>query len=92
MIRILLEVILPLLLPFVGYGIWLHFARRKAELIAAGALPSWQDAPWTWLVVTGIGLAVASVLALVFVGGAAPGSRYIPPSYVDGQVVPGRTE
>ncbi len=92
MIRVLGEIVLPLLLPFAGYAVWLYFARRKAALIASGTLPGWQNAPWTWLTVAGILLAAASVFALSLFGGARPGSHYVPPSYVDGEVVPGHSE
>jgi hypothetical protein len=83
----------PLLLPVVGYAIWLHFARRKAAQLATGALPAWQNAPWTWLVVSGVLLATLSVVGLGLLGGTPPGAgTYVPPRYVDGEIVPGHTE
>jgi hypothetical protein len=91
-IRILTEIVIPLVLPIAGYAIWLHFARRRAAGSPAGTPPTWQDAPWTWLAVAGILLAALSVLALGLFGGAPPGARYVPPHVEDGQVVPGHTE
>ena len=66
--RILLYYILPIALPFIVYGIWLALARRKAQS-ASTAAPTWRDAPWTWLLIAGIGLMIAGLVALALTGG-----------------------
>jgi hypothetical protein len=84
MIRILLTIVLPLLLPTLLYLVWLAGSRGAAELAAAGP---WRTLPWTWLVLAGLAL---TTLFLVFVN-VRVGSEgtYVPPQYIDGRVVPG---
>ncbi|HXY98654.1 MAG TPA: DUF6111 family protein [Stellaceae bacterium] len=85
MIRILLTVVLPLLLPTLVYLLWLAVAQRAP----LGAPAQWRALPWPWLV--GIGLALVAAM-LYFIGtriGGSPLGVYVPPQYIDGQVVPG---
>ncbi len=89
MSRIFLHYIVPLLLPFVVYGVWLALARRRAG--PAGAR-DWRDAPWTWLAIAGMGLLIMSLVGLALVSGSPPGGTYVPPQYIDGEIVPGRVE
>ncbi len=69
--RILLYYVLPILLPFIVYGVWLVLARRKAQSAstAGTAPPGWRDAPWTWLLIAGLGLMIAGLVALALTGG-----------------------
>lgn len=92
MLRKLLLYVLPFLLPLVAYGIWLAFARRKARLAGSGALPGWQEAPWTWLLIAGFGLLILGFASLALFGNDTPGGRYVPPQVIDGEIVPGRFE
>ncbi|MFQ5984728.1 MAG: DUF6111 family protein [Alphaproteobacteria bacterium] len=92
MLRKLLLYVLPFLLPLVAYGVWLAFARRKARLAGSGALPRWQEAPWTWLLIAGFGLLILGFASLALFGNGAPGGRYVPPQVIDGEIVPGRFE
>ena len=83
MIRILLTIVLPLLLPTLLYMLWLVASRRTAL-----AAPSpWRDLPWIWLAAAGI---VLAALLLFFIN-VRVGSQgiYVPPKYIDGRVVPG---
>ncbi len=68
MTRILLHYVLPILLPFIVYGVWRALARRKAQSASAAA-PVWRDAPWTWLLIAGLGLACVGLVALALTGG-----------------------
>jgi hypothetical protein len=55
---------IAIVLPFAVYLIWLALSRRKEALVAEGRLPGWQALPWTWLIVAGVLLLIASLLAM----------------------------
>ena len=85
MIRVLLTILLPLILPTLLYVLWLVAARR-AELAGPGV---WRSLPWAWLAVIGV---VLSGGLLYFVGthiGSMPQGTYVPPRYIDGRIEPG---
>jgi hypothetical protein len=85
MIRVLLTILLPLVLPTALYLLWLATARRSA---LAGPAP-WRSLPWVWLGLIGVVLTAA---LLYFVGthmGSAPQGTYVPPRYIDGRIEPG---
>ena len=85
MARVFLTIVLPLLLPTVLYVLWLMASQRAP--IAAPAL--WRELPWPWLVAAGVALA-SLLLYLVVIGAGGPSlGTYVPPRYIDGQVVPG---
>jgi Family of unknown function (DUF6111) len=86
MLRVILTVIVPLLLPSALWFAWASAARR-AELRGA----RWQEAPWPWLAGGGVLLAGA-VLYLVSVHFGETGGRYVPSQFIDGELVPGRFE
>lgn len=90
--RFVLSYVLPFLVPFAGYGVWLAFARQAAIRRAAGTLPRWQDAPWTWLTVTGVAFVVIALFGLGLLGDRSTEGTYVPPHVVDGEVVPGHVE
>lgn len=92
MLRPVLTVLLPLLLPtlvFVAYSLW--EARR---LRAAGHAPDpWHArAPWLWLLAGGLVLALAALGTLATRGAGVPHGVYVP-AHVgpDGRTVPART-
>lgn len=74
MIRKLLTVVLPLVLPFLIYGLYLVLAQRKARLAGEGKLPRWQDAPWTWILVAGAVLLAVSLIAFRLTEGVPAGT------------------
>ena len=85
MIRVLLTVVAPLLLPTLLYLLWLVVAQR----VPLGGPGLWRALPWPWLV--GIGLVLVAAM-LYFIGtrvGGSPQGVYVPPRYIDGEVVPG---
>ena len=90
MLKKFLTVALPLLLPFIVYGIYLALARRKARLAGTGQLPRWQEAPWTWIVISSVLLMAAVLVALRMMSGVEPGTKLEPPRFIDGEVQPGR--
>lgn len=81
MIRKLLTVVLPLVLPFLIYGIYLLLAQRKARLAGEGKLPRWQDAPWTWIIFAGAVLLAATLMTVRLTGGIEPGTKVEPPRF-----------
>lgn len=79
---------IPLVMPFVVYGVWMYVVRRKKD--ASGGV--WDDAPWTWLMAGGFALMIASLLAVGLLAGEDPGGTYVPPHMVDGHIVPGQVQ
>ena len=92
MIKTLLTIILPLVLPVVVYGIYLQLARRKARLKQEGRLPAWQDAPWSMIVLSGCLLLGATLLTVRFMDEDTIDGTYQPPRIVDGQIEEGHVE
>ena len=87
--RILLQVVLPILLPSALYTLWMLAERRR--LAAAGSIPSrhWVDAPWLWLLALGVFFAGILAMAFALLGGDSILGEYVPPQVKDGQIVPG---
>jgi hypothetical protein len=82
MLRILLQYLLPLLLPFLVYIVWVALTRGRS--------PGWlRGAPWPHLAGAGVALMAASLLAWNLLSGAPPEAVYIPPHVEDGEIVPG---
>ena len=90
--RMLLNYLLPIVLPFAIYGIWLTYARFRARTAGHDGVPEWRDTPWTWLMVAGTVLVALSLASLAFIGGSPIDQKYIPPQYIDGVIVPSRME
>lgn len=92
MIRILVEFLLPVVLPTVVYFLWAASERRRKARLDAGETLRWQDAPWLWL--AGIGVALTAVLSagLALFGGETIEGVYVPPRLEDGRIVPGHVE
>ncbi len=80
MIRIILQYLLPFLLPFIGYGIYLLLNRHARDL------SRW---PYFTLTALSVALGSASLIYWAFVDGSQPGQTYVPPQYIDGEIVPG---
>jgi hypothetical protein len=88
MLREILTLVVPLLLPTVLYLVWLR-ATRWSE---AGGAATWGKLPWVWLAAIGVALtAVVLVVVTVGFGTAMPGI-YVPPHYEGGRIVPGHIE
>ena len=88
MIRKLLTIALPLLLPFLLYWAYLSLARRRTGAAGTGAQSRWQEAPWIWLAAAGVVLMIISLAAYGLSSGVEPGTLLVPPTLVDGEVVP----
>ena len=66
MIRRILIYGLLLALPFILYWAWMAFVRRRQA--EAGGV--WNDAPLTWLLISGILLVLATLGATAFMSGS----------------------
>jgi len=84
--RAVVEVLLPFLLPFAGYVLFLALKSRYPFVASA-----WTRGPVAILVVSGLALAVASLLLAGLVGPRAHGG-YVPAHIENGVLVPGRME
>ena len=84
MARMLLQYLLPLLLPFVVYFVYVALTR--------GSEPDWlEGVPWPHLAGAGVLLMALSLITWSLMTGAPTDEIYLPPRFEDGRVVPGRT-
>ena len=91
MLRKLLLVVLPLVLPFLIYGLYVVIARYRARMAGAGApVPSWQDAPWGWIAGFGVLLMLVGLITMRVTTGIEPGRTIEPQRVIDGEVQPSR--
>lgn len=91
--RLILQYLLPLLLPTLAYLAWMRHARRRAtERGEDAATVNWRDAPWPWLVLMGLIVLLAAFALLADFKGEGLGGNYVPPRMEDGRVVPGHVE
>ena len=86
MLRGLIEVGLPFLLPFAGYVLFLTLKNRYPFMAAA-----WTRGPVALMVVSGLALAVVALLLAGLFGPRAHG-RYRPAHLDNGVLIPGRME
>jgi hypothetical protein len=86
MLRVLLQYLLPLLLPFLIYAAYVALAH--------GRLPNWlglSDRHWIVLGSAAVALLAISLVTWSVMTGAPPEETYIPPRIEDGRIVPGTT-
>jgi hypothetical protein len=88
MLRVLLTVVLPLLLPTAVYVAWIAFISRSSsgERVRLGALPM------VWLALAGVVLLAAVLITVNVHFGEPVSGRYVPPRYEDGRVIPPHVE
>lgn len=87
MIRVVLIEIGLLALPFLVFAGYLVFVRKMEpgpDLLPVMPLPK--------LLIGGLVLMVAGLLALVNLERSEPNGRYVPAEYKDGKILPGRFE
>jgi hypothetical protein len=88
MLRVLLTIVLPLLLPTALYLLWVGTFGAERR----GSAVRWTAVPWTWLAVAGVVL-LAIVLFVVTVHFGSPQEGvYVPPRWEAGRIVPGHME
>jgi hypothetical protein len=84
--RLFLQYVLPLLLPFLIYAAYVALAQ--------GRMPRWLDLgarEWVMLGGTGLALLMISLVTWSLLSGSPPDEAYVPPHLEDGRVVPGTT-
>lgn len=91
MIRILVEYLVPFLLPLAGYSLWIWYRARYAEK-HGGDAPEFEKGPWPLMLFLGAVLTLAVLGVSALTSGGSPGDVYTPPHVENGKVVPGRTE
>ena len=85
MIRVVLINLLLFSAPFIATWAWMKF-------IAINQPDEKKKRNYAIAALAGLALVVISLLGYRIGTGNAPGGTYVPPSYEDGKVVPGRFE
>jgi hypothetical protein len=91
MLKKLLTVVLPLMLPTLIYMAYMMIDRRKAAASGGAPVPWWVGAPWAWLITGGVFLAAIVLFILALTGGFDTSSTYHPARLIDGRVIGGET-
>jgi hypothetical protein len=94
--RVLLQYLLPLLLPTLLYLLWWGTIGRRKATASGGGATTLSEGPWFWLILGGCFLLAGSLVYTALVVGvpidAGSEERYVPPQLKDGRVVPGHFE
>lgn len=101
MIRTLITIVLPLVLPTILYLLWAAWAKKHieanhAQALARGATPEELaeyeiSTPWLRLILAGVGLVLVGLVVTTLLGTKNdPDSVYRPPHEANGKVVPGQ--
>jgi hypothetical protein len=88
MSRILLQYLLPLVLPLAIYTAWTWMVRGRKDAF----VQTMVNGPWFWLLVAGLCLMTVGLVLTAVLTGGEPGAVYIPPHLEDGHIVPGRLQ
>ncbi|MDR3514644.1 MAG: DUF6111 family protein [Azospirillaceae bacterium] len=92
MIRRLVTLIIPLLLPALVYLGWLTLERRRGTDWGKRWDGRLVTLPWEWLVLAGVALAALTLFLTVLLRSPPPiHAPYIPAHVVDGRVIEGET-
>lgn len=81
MIRVFLFYLIPFLLPFVMYAIYLYFDKR------AGGTKGWRLTSASIVAVVGLLLMSISLFILGLTTGSSPDGTYMPPKFKDGKLI-----
>ena len=82
MIRSILFHVIPLILPFVVYGVYLYFNAR------AGGDKKWEKTSLAIATIVGLLLMAASLITLGLISGEpSEGTVYVPPRFEDGRII-----
>ena len=87
MLRVLLTIVLPLLLPTALYLLWVTTLRPARN----GAI-FWRALPWIWLAGAGVALLAVVLFVVTVHFGTPQEGNYVPPRWENGHIVPGHME
>lgn len=88
MVRLLLNYILPLVLPTAAYLAWVWYYRKRAEALG-GRPPEVTRGALFWCLVVGLGLMIGGLVTLAATTGVGPGEGgYQSPRLEDGRIIP----
>jgi hypothetical protein len=90
--RVLVQYVLPILLPSLVYFGWLVYENRRVAQGGEGRTRRWEEGPWAWLVGGGVVLAVLGAIATAALTRGGREGVYVPPRVEDGRIVPGHLE
>ena len=91
--RLLLELVLPALIPVLIYLGWLRVERRRAAARDPGdPLPWWAETPWIPLAAAGVAVAAMVLSVIVLRSGDAIHGVYVPAHMENGVLVPPHVE
>ncbi len=91
--RLLLELLLPAMIPALIYLGYLQVERRRAARNGADEpLPWWAETPWLALAVAGVLLAGTVLSVIVVNSGDAINGVYVPAHMDNGTLVPGHVD
>jgi hypothetical protein len=88
MTRVLLQYLLPLLLPTVIYLVWWYLIGRATS--APGVPAPLREGPWFWLILAGVALMAAGLIVTAMMSGTDPTGTYVPPTWQGDTITPGR--
>jgi Family of unknown function (DUF6111) len=88
MLRVILTIVLPLLLPTVLYLAWIATLGSSRE----GGAISWAAVPWIWLASAGAVLLVIVLFVVTVHFGSSQEGVYVPPRWQNNQIIPGHIE
>lgn len=91
MMRVFLEIVVPLLLPVVTFAVWVLLSHRRPGQDRSIA-ERLRNGPWLWLIFASVTLLFAAMAYSALTGGAPAGAKYSPPHLENGKVVPGTFE
>jgi hypothetical protein len=89
MLRIIFEIVLPLVLPTALYLGWVFLLRWAGGSDAAFG---WATLPWLWLATAGVVLLAGFLLVVTVRFGTAEQGIYVPPRWTGSHIVPGHIE
>ncbi len=86
--RMLMQIVLPLVLPIAIYLVWVAFLRRRARVTGSTDLPAFGQGPWVWLAAAGLVLVILGLVAFALLDTSFPAGEVLPPRFEDGELVP----
>jgi putative copper export protein len=87
MLRVLLTIVVPLVLPTAIYLAWMRLTQSRTSTGTR-----WGRLPWVWLAATGTVLLVIVLFVVNVHFGSPQQGVYVPPRWEGGKLIPGHIE